>query len=309
MRLNALILLALLSPQVSAQVSAQAAPVPLALKGLNINLSLFSVFLLPLEEVSIVVDSAHTEGLKVRADVALTSRLSGQAWNVTAPAASGIYAAEITSADGRFHSALNVIVLLPFSMVEDGFLNGYRIGDYPSPHPGRSAYYPQPRGFIEVTQANRNTALSPHFTLAQFLCKQESGYPKYVVLREKLLYLLEDLLQESRAAGYDIDSFGFISGYRTPWYNRSIGNVKYSRHVYGDAADIYIDTDSDGRLDDLNRDGAQDRRDVQAFFDIVDRYKAVHTDRDYSGGLGLYQRNSRHGGFIHVDTRGYRARW
>jgi hypothetical protein len=286
-----------------------AAPVPLAVRGLNINLPLFSVFLLPLEELSIAVDSAQAEGLDVHADAALGSRLSGPAWNVKAPSAGGIYAAEIASADGRFYSKLNVIVLQPFSRIKDGFLNGYRIGDYPSPHPGRSAYYPQPTGFVEVTQANRNTPLSPHFTLSQFLCKQESGYPKYVVLQEKLLYLLEDLLQESRAAGYDIDSFGFISGYRTPWYNHSIGNVKYSRHVYGDAADIFIDADGDGRLDDLNRDGRQDRKDVQTFFDIVDRYRAAHADEDYSGGLGLYQRNSRHGGFIHVDTRGYRARW
>ena len=200
----------------------------------------------------------------------MESQFSGPVWNLKAPPASGIYSAEIGTADGRFHSQLNVIVLQPFSKVEDGFLGSYQIGDYPSPHPGRSAYYPQPAGFIEVTKANRNTPLSPHFTLAQFLCKQESGYPKYVVLREKLLYLLEDLLQETRNAGYDIDTFGFISGYRTPWYNHSIGNVKYSRHVYGDAADIFVDSDADGRLDDLNRDGAQNRKDVQTFFDIVE---------------------------------------
>jgi len=289
--------------------SLQAAPVPLSFKGLNIELPLFSVFLLPREELSIAVDGRAAGKLVVKADAMVGTQLSGQVWNLKAPTASGIYPLEIGNADGSFYSKLNLVVLTPRSGMEQGLLNGYRIGDYPSPHPSRSAFYPKPGGFIEVTAANRDTQLSPHFTLGQFLCKQESAYPKYLVLREKLLFLLEDLLQEVRKEGYDIDSFGFISGYRTPWYNRNIGNVKYSRHIYGDAADIYIDANGDGRLDDLNRDGAQNRRDVEVFFNIVERFKAAHAGKDFSGGIGLYQRNSRHGGFIHVDTRGYRARW
>jgi hypothetical protein len=79
--------------------------------------------------------------------------------------------------------------------------------------------------------------------------------------------------------------------------------------VYGDAADIFIDADGDGKLDDLNGDGKRDRRDVEIFYQLVERYKAAHADRDWRGGIGRYQRNSRHGGFIHVDTRGYAARW
>ncbi len=286
-----------------------AAPVPLSVRGVNINLPLFSVFLLPREELTIAVDGTLAGGLHVQVDSAIDSQLSELAWTLKAPTAGGIYAMQIGTVDGGYHSRLNLIVLQPFADIEAGYLNGYQIGDYPNPHPSRSAYYPQPSGFIKVTEANRNTRLSPHFTLAQFLCKQEAAYPKYVVLREKLLHLLEDLLQEVRLQGYDIQTFGFISGYRTPWYNHKIGNVKYSRHVYGDAADIFIDTDEDGQLDDLNRDGVRDRKDVEALFTIVDRYKAAHAARDYRGGLGLYQRNSRHGGFIHVDTRGYRARW
>ena len=47
-----------------------------------------------------------------------------------------------------------------------------------------------------------------------------------------------------------------MSGYRTPFYNRSIGNqTRFSRHVYGDAADIYADDDGDGKMDDLDGDG------------------------------------------------------
>jgi hypothetical protein len=29
----------------------------------------------------------------------------------------------------------------------------------------------------------------------------------------------------------------------------------------------------------------------------------------YVGGLGIYGTTSTHGPFIHVDTRGFRARW
>ena len=129
------------------------------------------------------------------------------------------------------------------------------------------------------------------------------------MLREKLLYLLEDLLLEIQGNGYSIETFGFISGYRTPYYNRKIGNVKYSRHVYGDAADIFIDGDGDGRMDDVNADGVVDRGDIQLFYDIANRFKDARTASDYVGGLGLYKNNARHGGFVHVDTRGYRARW
>ena len=53
--------------------------------------------------------------------------------------------------------------------------------------------------------------------------------------------------QSERAAGIDASTFRILSGYRTPFYNRSIGNeTHYSRHVYGDAADIYVDEDGDG---------------------------------------------------------------
>jgi hypothetical protein len=283
--------------------------VPLSFKGVDVELSIFSVFLLPGEELSVTVNRGKSGALAVKADFMPDALLSGPHWNLRAPSASGIYPMEIGSADGSFHTRLNLIVLTPFSRIEQGLLNGYRIGNYPSPHPNRSAFYPRPTGFVEVTEANRNTRVSPHFSLGQFLCKQESAYPKYLVLQEKLLVLLESLLREVRAEGYDIDTFGFISGYRTPWYNRSIGNVKYSRHVYGDAADIFIDTDGDGHLDDLNGDGVQDRKDAARFFDIVDRFMTRGAQNKYSGGVGLYQRNARRTGFVHVDTRGYGARW
>jgi acetyl-CoA carboxylase carboxyltransferase component len=60
-------------------------------------------------------------------------------------------------------------------------------------------------------------------------------------------------LQALNEAGRTVERFVVMSGYRTPFYNAAIGNVPYSRHVWGGAADIYIDdAPRDGEMDDLN---------------------------------------------------------
>ena len=47
-----------------------------------------------------------------------------------------------------------------------------------------------------------------------------------------------------------------MSAFRTARTYRSIGNrTIYRRHLYGDAADIFVDADGDGPMDDLNGDG------------------------------------------------------
>jgi len=198
---------------------------------------------------------------------------------------------------------------IPASEITDGYLNGYRIGAPPPANNKHPAHYEVPRTFYEVTLENVNTPVSAHFNLSQFLCKQESDFPKYVVLQEPLLELLEGLIGAVQEAGYPVESFGVISGYRTPAYNQSIGNVANSRHVYGDAMDFFIDMDGDGRMDDLNGDGKQNREDVDILYTIVTNFKQRAENSALLGGVGRYYQASHHGGFIHVDTRGYSARW
>lgn len=53
--------------------------------------------------------------------------------------------------------------------------------------------------------------------------------------------MLEFILEKVNAQGYRWETFCVMSGYRTPYYNKAIGNVRYSRHLWGDAADIFID--------------------------------------------------------------------
>ncbi|MCX2980103.1 peptidase M15A [Halieaceae bacterium IMCC14734] len=301
-----LVILILLTPASASAI----APIPITARGLEVDLAIFSLFLTPEEEITIAVNTEQS--MRVEApgmSIQQVRQQTGQLLQVRAPAAPGIYPMHLSSESGAAASQINIIVLTPFANLRDGMLNGYRVGEYPQPRQGKATYYAQPTGFIEVTEANMATQLTPHFTLAQFLCKQEAGFPKYLVLRENLLVLLEDVLQHVNSQGFSVATFGFISGYRTPWYNRKIGNVTYSRHIYGDAADIYIDQDLNGRMDDLNLDGAYDGKDMELFFALVEQLRDNSPGSVLPSGIGRYKPNRRHGGFIHVDTRGYPARW
>ncbi|MGZ8854072.1 MAG: D-Ala-D-Ala carboxypeptidase family metallohydrolase, partial [Thermoanaerobaculia bacterium] len=106
------------------------------------------------------------------------------------------------------------------------------------------------------------------------------------------------------------DHFTIMSGYRTPFYNSMIGNeTSYSRHVYGDAMDVYIDTDHNGAMDDVNGDRKIDANDAKFLLKVAE---SVDQSRDWGwlkGGAGVYKANKAHGPFLHVDARGYVARW
>jgi len=219
--------------------------------------------------------------------------LGNRRWTWTAPTAPGLYPLPVISGDQRDTLTIQAFVLVPFNRVRQERVNGYRIGRYP-----RGA----PAGFVEVTRANENAFVSPHFRLKQFVCKQAGAYPKYVVLNDQLPQLLEQLLDLVNAAGYRASTFHIMSGFRTPAYNHSLGNVLYSRHTWGAAADIFIDEDGDGRMDDLNGDGRSDVRDAEVLYNLFETSGLV-------GGMGKYAPTRAHGPFVHVDVRDRRARW
>lgn len=197
----------------------------------------------------------------------------------------------------------------PAGKVVNGKLNGYTIGEYPPAFKGLESYK-APKGFIELTPELEELAVSPHFKLGQFACKQESSYPKYLVLHPRLLEKLELLLQEVHQHGIRADSFVIMSGYRTPFYNRAIKNVTNSRHIFGGAADIYIDVNpADGVMDDLNRNGKVNEKDAAFLYRIADKLILNINREDLSGGVGNYSATPAHGPFVHVDVRGKRARW
>lgn len=221
----------------------------------------------------------------------------------------GVYHAA-DSASGRRFALIN---LLPFQARERGKLGGYRIGFWPGEMRSLWASTKSPEGFIEVTPANQDTQLSENFRLRDFLTHdQQDVWPKYLVLREALVDKLELLMTDLRTRGYAAAHLSVMSGFRTPQYNakgvgRLGGRAKDSRHQYGDAADVFVDNDRDGRMDDLNRDGRVDTRDAKVVLESVERIESNYPE--LVGGAGLYRATSAHGPFVHVDVRGSRARW
>ena len=171
--------------------------------------------------------------------------------------------------------------------------------------------YYNPDGFIEVTQANAGLRLSEHFVLADFLTHDQLDvWPKFVVLQESLIDKLELVLADLASRGVKTDRVRVLSGFRAPYYNDRIiveGAARTSRHQYGDAADIIIDANGDGRMDDLNRDGRLDLRDTQEILRSVERVEQQYPM--LVGGLGLYHAMGASGPFAHVDVRGLSARW
>lgn len=261
---------------------------------------LFSLALAPPERSVVFRDAVGT--LTALPGESITLEALGRRWNWTAPGRPGLYPLKAVSNDARDSIIIQAFVLVPFSQLSGEYLNGYRIGQYPSRALRGLAIYRPPRGFIEVTRANENTLVSPHFRLKQFLCKQGGAYPKYVVLSEALLQKLEFLLERVNAAGYRASTFHVLSGYRTPAYNRAIGNMRYSRHTFGAAADVFIDENHDGGMDDLNQDGRSDARDGELLYSL---FEAAGVE----GGMGKYPPTSSHGPFVHVDVRERRTRW
>ena len=219
----------------------------------------------------------------------------------------GVYATA-DSASGR---PFSFITLVPFNARERGRLGAYRIGTWPGER-SRSFASKAPEGFIEVTAENQDTQLSDNFRLRDFLTHdQQSIWPKYLVVREPLVDKLELVIDDLRMRGVAVRRLVVMSGFRTPQYNvRGVGRggrAQDSRHQYGDAADVFVDSDDDGRMDDLNGDGRVDTRDAKFLLESVESVERRHPD--LVGGAGLYRATSAHGPFVHVDVRGSRARW
>jgi hypothetical protein len=206
------------------------------------------------------------------------------------------------------------ISLRPFSDKQRGKIGSYAIGSWPG-ESGRkvpSGRYANPQGFIEVTPENQNTQVSEHFRIRDFLTKgQVNVWPKYLVLELRLVDKLELLVDELQKQGVTVTKVTVMSGFRTPSYNAGGGNTggraSLSRHMYGDAADVFVDNDGNGTMDDLNRDGRVDVKDARMMGEAAERVERAHPE--LIGGVGVYVACCGHGPFVHIDTRGYRARW
>lgn len=260
-------------------------------------------FVLPGETLRLATsDDANSSGWVVSAGELVDV---GDATGWVAPAEPGLYPIIVTS--GTTIRRINAFVMIPYdSLDKKGCLKGVRIGKYPKPTE-EFPNFMKPRGFIITTPDNLDTPVSPRYTLRDFAPHQMEGFPKYTVLREELLIKLELLTDLVQSRGFKFDRFHVFSGYRPPALNKRVRYGRNSAHIYGGAADIIVDGNNDGRLDDLNHDGRSNRKDAMVLAEYVDELEAQHPE--LVGGVGWYRGTRSRGPFIHVDDRGKPSRW
>jgi hypothetical protein len=212
--------------------------------------------------------------------------------------------------------SLLAIVLRPFSGLKDGFIDQFPVGFYPNPEEARvravqtapSQYLP-PLGFIEVTPENKGVLVSRHYLLNDFICHANPPFPHYMALSPAILLKLELLTLKLRQNGMPEARLTVLSGFRTPWYNQTVFGAKWSRHIYGDAVDITLDTQAPpGLPEDISLNGRQDRNNIRVMAGLIEE---IEEETGLVGGLGIYDlaANGNQCPFIHMDTRGFKARW
>jgi hypothetical protein len=222
---------------------------------------------------------------------------------VLAPAKAGFYRfALMKSGQQRAIEGLTLAVLVPFEEKEGVMLRGYRIGTYIAERvSGRQA---PPVGFLEITPADVDIPITKHLRVGDFLNHDQQGvWPSYAAVNPKLLDKLELVIQEiarwhgdKAVADIEIDVH---SGFRAPEHNKRIQRAaRDSQHQYGDAADIAIDANGDGKIT------AIDSRMVGLAVEIVE---LKHPE--LVGGLGIYTTGHSSTNYVHIDVRGRRARW
>lgn len=203
----------------------------------------------------------------------------------------------------RIVEGLTVAVLVPFGEKNGGMLNGYRIGTYLAEKvDGRQA---PPEGFLEITPRDVDLPISKHLKVGDFLNHDgQDSWPRYAAVSPRLLDKIELVVAElARWHGGTTDDVQLAldvhSGFRAPDHNRRIRRAaRDSQHQYGDAADVAIDANGDGRYTSI------DSRMVGLAVEIVE---LKHPD--LVGGLGIYTSGHTRTTYVHIDARGKRARW
>lgn len=282
----------------------------ITIDNISVSLNRFSSFVFPGDTISIAFNDSSVDQFEGQYAEGTLIKNNQAHWQFVAPEKPGYYKLVISNNNTSEKFILNVFVMVPASEQKGEYLNGYHIGMYPDKAFRDLSEYNKPKGFVEVSKANMDVYVSPHLQLKQFICKQQPDHwPKYILLRPEILLKLELLLEKLNSIGIETNTIFLMSGYRTPYYNASIGNGRYSRHIYGDATDVYVDVNKDGKIDDLNKDGKISMKDAVVIYNIIN---AMDNDPKYKyliGGLGKYKKTKNHTWNVHIDTRGYKARW
>lgn len=143
-----------------------------------------------------------------------------------------------------------------------------------------------------------NVQLSPHFRLSEFDCRDGTPVPPAAV--PGLRYLCEWWLEPLRA---EFGPVAVYSGYRTDAWNRAVGGVTDSVHLYHRDRTI---PEYHGKVN--VRPVAADVRPRRASIEEIGSWCRRHRDahdhlgRYSRGGIGIYVAQ----GFVHLDTSSFR---
>jgi hypothetical protein len=222
---------------------------------------------------------------------------------VRVPSKAGFYRLALANGEQqRIVEGLTVAVLVPFKEKEGSMLNGYRIGTYLAEKiEGKQS---PPEGFLEVSEHDVDLPVSKHLKVGDFLTHDgQETWPRYAAVSPRLLDKLELVVSEiTRWYGTNAPltlALDVHSGFRAPAHNSHIARAaRDSQHQYGDAADIIMDANGDGKYTAL------DSRMVGLAVEIVE---LKHPE--LVGGLGIYTSGHARTTYVHIDARGTRVRW
>lgn len=133
---------------------------------------------------------------------------------------------------------------------------------YPDPYEGSDQYLP-PARFVDLDAVDPALDLAPNFVVEEFMAAWKGRWG----------VLQPHTVEKVQAVRDDVGApVAVNSGYRSPAYNAGVGGVAYSRHQYGDAADLDVEgISADDLADVCEAHGA----------DYVATYETGHTHCDW----------------------------
>ncbi|MBC7791557.1 MAG: hypothetical protein H7Z74_16540 [Anaerolineae bacterium] len=222
---------------------------------------------------------------------------------IRAPGEPGFYQLALENGGLRqLLQGVTVAVLVPFEEKRGSDIDGYRIGTFLAERLG-SGEKERPRGFVKVTEGDAELPITKHLRLGDFLTRDgQTQWPRYTAISPLVLDKLELVvasIAELRGGDTRVRvELNVHSAFRTPAYNGYNRFSRDSRHQYGDAIDVAIDANGDGRLS---------ASDTKLVAEAVDRIEAEYPE--LMGGLGVYTSDKYNQPYVHIDARGKKARW
>lgn len=154
--------------------------------------------------------------------------------------------------------------------------------------------------FLRVQVWDLNRRIAGGLRIKHFLCQDRYlsrltlnwGKPTYWLIDAQLLHAVIHLQNALADLGHNPEGFRLSSAYRHPTRNAAVQGASLSRHILGQAVDL--------RIGDINLDGRYTEADKM----IVIRL-AESEIIGQKGGIGKYPGTRE----VHLDVRGYPARW